>query len=122
MNAPRATRGQLLDAGFVAGVVLLALSATCACVHAQNSPTVGASAEARTACDAELAARVKAALRAAPAVNDIHIDVHCEKGKVVLTGLVEDERALLDALQVAKKAAQGHPIMDALSIMKTSPR
>jgi osmotically-inducible protein OsmY len=68
-----------------------------------------------------LAGKVKAALRAAPAVNDIHIDVHCENNNVVLTGLVEDERALLDAIRVATRAAQGHRVIDAISIMKNSP-
>jgi hypothetical protein len=36
--------------------------------------------------------------------------------------LVEDNRALLDALQIAKKTADGHKVIDALSIMKTSAR
>ncbi len=65
---------------------------------------------------------VKAALRAAPDVNDLHIDVNCEDGKLVLIGFVEDARALLDAMRVATKAARGRPVIDALSIMKTSPQ
>jgi hypothetical protein len=118
VKALRETLSQLIDAV----VVLLALGSACGCVHAQNPPATATSAEAITGCNAELAAQVEAALRAAPAVNDTHIDAICENGKVVLTGLVEDERALVDAMRVARRAANGHPIIDSLSIMKTSPR
>jgi osmotically-inducible protein OsmY len=103
------------------GVMLLALGAVCGCVYAQNPQAAAPSAEAITACTAGLAAQVKAALHAAPGVNDMHIDVYCEKRRVVLTGLVESQRAMLDAMQVATKAAQGHPVTNALSIMKVSP-
>jgi hypothetical protein len=116
VNALREARSCFIHAG----VVLLALSVTWACVYAQSPRTSADPVQATTACDAELAAQVKAALRAAPAVNDTHIDVNCENGKLVLTGLVEDERALLDAIRVATKAAKGHPIVDAVSIIKTS--
>jgi hypothetical protein len=44
-------------------------SAACGRVHAQNPPATATSAEAITGCNAELAVQVKAALRAAPAVN-----------------------------------------------------
>ena len=116
VNAPREAHGQFIHAG----VVVLALSATSPCINAQNPPASAATTNAAPASDTTLAAQVKAALRTAPAVNDTHIDVYCENGKVVLTGLVEDDRALLDALRVARRAAKGHPIIDALSIMKTS--
>lgn len=112
-------RRQLIDAGIVATVLLL--SATGACTFVQNSHQPASPAQAPVASDAELAARVKAALRAAPGVNDMHIDVTIENGNVVLTGLVEDNRALLDALHVAKEAAGGRKVIDALSIMKISP-
>ena len=98
---------------------LLPLIAIPACTYAQNHETPASFPDA--ASDGELAARVKAALRAAPDVNDTHIEVSIQNGKVVLSGLVEDNRALLDALRVAKKAAQGREVMDALTIMKTSP-
>jgi osmotically-inducible protein OsmY len=100
--------------------MLVAIVATCACVHAQNFRNSGALPQAPLETDLELAARVKAALRAAPHVNDTHIDVSIDHGKVVLSGLVEDNRALLDALQVAKKAAEGRNVIDAMSIIKTS--
>lgn len=103
------------------GVALLVLSPAYGCSYAQKPEPAAASSRVITACNAELAAQVKAALTAAPGVNDIHIDTHCENGNVVLTGLVEDERALLDVMRVAKKAANGLTIVDAVSIMKTSP-
>ena len=118
VKALREALCQLIDAV----IVLLALSSACGCLYAQNPQAAATSADAITGCNAELAAQVKAALRAAPAVNDTHIDAICENGNVVLTGLVEDERALVDAMRVARRAANGRPIIDALSIMKTSPR
>lgn len=120
VNVPSLARRRPI-AGVVSGVLLLGLNATCSCVYAQTPSAAATVAEVSTACDAELAGKVKAALRAAPAVNDIHIDVHCENNNVVLTGLVEDERALLDAIRVATRAAQGHRVIDAISIMKNSP-
>jgi osmotically-inducible protein OsmY len=70
--------------------------------------------------DAVLAARVKSALSADPDINDTHIEVSIEKGNVVLTGLVEDNRALLDALRIAKRAAGARSVINAMSIIKTS--
>jgi hypothetical protein len=106
-----------------AGVVTasLVLVAACACIHAQSveAPTPPP-ARAPATSDAELAARVKAALRADSYVNDMHIEVVIENGNVVLTGLVEDNRALLDALEIARKAAEGRKVIDAMSIMKIS--
>jgi osmotically-inducible protein OsmY len=101
-------------------VALFVLSAACACTYPQNSQRSQAPPAAPVASDAELAARVKAALRADPNVNDTHIEVSIENGNVVLTGLVEDNRALIDALQIAKNAAQGRNVVNAMSIMKTS--
>lgn len=118
MKALREALRQLIDAV----VVLLALSSACGCVYAQSPQAAAPSANATSGCNAELAAQVKAALRAAPAVNDTHIDAICENGKVVLIGLVENERALLDAMRVARRAANGRPVINSLSIMKTSPR
>ena len=95
---------------------------TSACAHSQPPGDFRGAAAARAPVesDAALAARVKAALSVDPYVNDIHIEVSVDKGNVVLTGLVEDNRALLDAVQVAKRAARGRNVIDAISIMKTS--
>ncbi len=100
---------------------LVAVVVSSACAHSQASGSRAANTEQSAAeSDAALAARVKAALSAAAHVNDIHIEVSVDSGNVVLSGLVEDNRALLDALQVAKKAAGGRKVIDAMSIVKTS--
>ena len=96
-----------------------AVGATGACTFVQHSQEPISPAQAPVASDAELAARVKAALHVSP-VNDTHIDVLTENGNVVLSGFVEDSHALLDALDVARKAAGGRKVIDAMSIMKTS--
>jgi osmotically-inducible protein OsmY len=97
---------------------LLVVGTTCGCSDVRGP---AASSRAPIESNTELAARVKAALRAAPYVNDIHIDVFIENGNVVLRGLVEDEHALLDVLDIAEKAADGHKVIDAITIIKTSP-
>jgi osmotically-inducible protein OsmY len=107
-------------AGAGTAMTLLLLGGISACTVTQPSQRPVSPAQAPAASDAELAARVKAALRAASYVNDTHIEVVIDNGNVVLTGLVEDNRALLDALQVARKAADGRNVIDALSIMKVS--
>ncbi|MGD0493034.1 MAG: BON domain-containing protein [Steroidobacteraceae bacterium] len=99
---------------------LFVLGATCACTYPQNSQRSQAPPLAYVASDAELAARVKAALHTDPNVNDTHIEVFIENGSVVLRGLVEDNRALIDALQIARKAAKGRNVIDDMSIMKNS--
>ncbi len=99
---------------------LVAVIATSACAHARLPGDFRAAGAAPVEADAALAARVKAALSADPYVNDIHVEVSVDQGNVVLTGLVEDNRALLDALHVAKKAARGRKVIDEMSIVKTS--
>ena len=103
-------------------MTLLLLGGTCACTVMQPSQRPVSPAQTPVASDSEVAARVKAALRAASYVNDTHIEVVIQNGNVVLTGLVEDNRALLDALQVAKQAADGRKVINTMSIMKTSAR
>ncbi len=105
-----------LQAGIAA--VLIALSAAAACTYAQSSPQSAAAREA----DAELLARVRSALHADPNFYDGHVDVTIEKGNVVLTGLVQNNRELLYALQIATKAAGGRKVIDALTIIKDSAR
>lgn len=99
-----------------ASLLVVGASFGCSSIH---GPAV--SSPPSIASNAELAARVKAALRADPYVNDLHIDVFVENGDVVLKGLVEDERALLDVLDIARKAAEGHKVIDTITIIKTSP-
>ena len=96
---------------------LLVASATCGC--AVREPIAD---PASALSSANLATRVRAALNGASFVDDLHVNVSVEKGKVVLTGIVEDEHALTSVLGVARKAAQGHEVIDAIVIEKTSSR
>lgn len=100
------------------GIVLFLLGATGACTSVQTAQEPS-HAQAPAMSDAALAARVRAALHASP-VNDAHIDVSVQKGDIVLTGLVEDARALIDALQAVQNVADGHTIVNEMSIMKNA--
>ena len=71
--------------------------------------------------DAQLAARVKKALDTDPYFYAEHTTVSVEDGAVVLTGIVQNNRAIFDAIDIAKKAAPGRKIIDRLSITKVSP-
>lgn len=100
------------------GIVLLGLGMTGACASAGTSrapPPSGSRSPAESADD--VAARVRAALHASP-VNDAHIQVSVRDGSIVLTGIVEDARALIDALQAARVAADGRNLIDEMSINK----
>jgi len=101
---------------FAAGL-LLAAGAIGGCSDVRGS---GAGSQASTVSSADPAVRVKAALQAAY-VNDVHVDVFTEKGNVVLRGLVEDQHALMQVLDIAQRAAEGRKVIDELTIMKVSP-
>ncbi|HTV95898.1 MAG TPA: BON domain-containing protein [Steroidobacteraceae bacterium] len=101
----------------MAATLLLVLGAAGACTGARELATP---TQASAASQAGLAARVKAALHADPNFNDAHIDVFIENGDVVLSGFVEDNRALLDALEMAQRVAGSRKVIDNLSIMKIS--
>lgn len=94
---------------------------TCVAAFAFGGGCAGSGATRTTESDPALAARVTAALRADPYFYSEHTEVSIENGAVVLTGLVQDERAIADAIDVAKKAAPGREIIDRFSIIKTSP-
>jgi osmotically-inducible protein OsmY len=94
---------------------LLAVGASCGC-----SSVHGPADSSQASSNAELAARVSAALRGNPYENDLHIEVFVENGAVVLRGLVEDEHALVDALAIARNAARGHKVINEITIIKTS--
>ena len=65
---------------------------------------------------AELAQRVKAALRADRDISDKHIDVSVEKGKIVLRGFVSDDADRRKALRIARDAADGQKIVDDIEL------
>jgi osmotically-inducible protein OsmY len=95
-------------------------------VSAQNAPapipTRAASIEASSprgadpAADEKLRKRVKAALHAAPYSYDRHITVSIKDGVVVLRGFVFSDWDLRQALNIARKAAEGRTLVDNLSI------
>lgn len=70
--------------------------------------------------DSKLAGRVRAALDADPYFYAEHTEVTIENGAVVLTGIVWDNRAMFDAIDIAKRAAPGRKIINHLSIVKAS--
>jgi osmotically-inducible protein OsmY len=103
-----------------------ALVAFASQVHGQNatsqraagSTTEGSSAPtvASAVMNRQLLERVRAALHAAPYLDDRHISVTVESGAVVLSGLVFSAWDLRDALRIARQAAGNRPVVDNLSI------
>jgi osmotically-inducible protein OsmY len=90
----------------------LALGAVSAAADAQDSSGAYAS---RRGSDADIAARVRNALQSDPTLDSRHIDVAVDHGAVHLKGFVQDNRTLLAAGEVAKKAA-GRKIFNELII------
>jgi len=106
-------------------MTLVAAGAISGCLVREPAPSPEAPAASNAepaASDAALASRIKSALHRAQYVDDIHVEVFVENGDVVLKGLVEDEHALIDVLDIARKAADGRKVINGLTIMKTSPR
>jgi osmotically-inducible protein OsmY len=75
------------------------------------------SPQAAAMINQELSERVRAALHAAPYFDDRHVDVTVVGGTVVLSGLVFSGSDLLDALQIARRAAGNRRVVDNLSIV-----
>src|ERR1022692_186597 len=111
---------KMVDAALAAA--LLAVSKETACTYAHNSSAPTVTGQALAPADLELAARVKAALHADPNFYDRHVEVSIEKGNVVLTGLVQNSRELLYALQIATNAAEGRKVVDELTIFRDPSR
>jgi osmotically-inducible protein OsmY len=63
-----------------------------------------------------MAARVKQALDSEPALNDKHIDVSMEKGKVVMRGFVDSAGDLTKAIRAANKTAGEKNVVNDLKI------
>lgn len=84
---------------------------------ANRSTTSAASTPPDTdPAQAELQHHVAAALDAQPYFDDRHIDVSVHGRVVVLSGIVFSDWDLQDALRTARKAADGRPVIDSLSI------
>ncbi len=121
MKLFRTFRGRKM-AGLGIAAWVCGLSAPGAGSYAQNAPAPAVIRQAPAGADAQLAARVKAALHADPNFYDIHVEVTVEDGAVVLHGLVQNNRELLEALHTATEAAQGRKVINHLEIDKTSQR
>ncbi len=104
-------------AAFVCGLVAPGAGA-----YAQNASAPPATRQAPAGSDAELAARVKAALHADPNFYDMHVEVTVEDGAVVFHGWVQNNRELLEAIHTATRAARGRKVINHLEIEKTSQR
>jgi osmotically-inducible protein OsmY len=72
--------------------------------------------------DEMLRQRVVLSLQEAPYFYDGHVNVSIEKGAVVLRGLVFSDWDLRDAIRIATKAAEGHRVIDNLSIVQGGRR
>jgi osmotically-inducible protein OsmY len=66
----------------------------------------------------DMAARVKRALHSEPALNDKHIDVSMEKGKVVMRGFVTSAGDLQKAVRAASKTAGEKNVVNELTIQR----
>ena len=87
----------------------------------QDRDSSPAAADHRTANDTEVAAHVKAALHADRYFNARHVKVSVQNGDVVLSGLVESDRSLQEAGQIATKAADGRNVINRLKIEQNYP-
>jgi osmotically-inducible protein OsmY len=96
----------------------LALGAISTAAHAQDSSSAYAD---QHGSDAVVAARVKNALQSNATLDSRHIDVAVEHGEVHLKGFVQDDRTLLEANEVATKAARDHKIVNELIIKQNYP-
>ena len=101
---------------FIAASAAVLLGGVAINAAALGSPS---GTQASAVSDAALAARVRGALHASY-VNDAHIDVSVHHGTIVLSGLVEDARALIDALQAVQGAAGGHKVINEMTINKSA--
>lgn len=103
----------LVSLAAVLGLVTLSLG-----VQAQNAPSASDSSQTAQNTSDDLAARVKQALHAQPALNDKHIDVSMKNGKVLLKGFVNSQGDLTKAVRAANKAAGSKNVVDELTIKR----
>lgn len=88
------------------------------CVAAQAQSPLSSSDSAQTTQDrgGDMASRVKRALHADPALNDKHIDVSMQNGKVVMTGFVLTSTDMVKAIRAAGKAAGPKNVVNKLTV------
>jgi osmotically-inducible protein OsmY len=96
---------------------VLGLGAGSLGVQAQNAPSASDKQSAQNQ-DSDTVSRVKSALHSDPALNDKHIDVSMEKGKVVMRGFVNTQGDLQKAIKAANNAAGGLKVVNELTIQR----
>jgi osmotically-inducible protein OsmY len=103
-------------AGVVSLATVLGLGMLSTGVQAQNAPPAPDSSQSAEDTSGDMAARVKQALHAQPALNDKHINVTMKNGKVVMTGFVTSQGDLVKALRAAQKTAGSKNVVNELTI------
>jgi osmotically-inducible protein OsmY len=118
---PRDLAVRAVLAASVVGLSTLSVSAIAQDRSPQESDQQMADQHLPAGADAATAARVKSALTSDPTFDAKHISVSMEKGSVVLKGVVQDNRELLNATQIATKAAGDHKVINHLTINQNYP-
>jgi hypothetical protein len=106
------------SAGVVSLAAVLGLGTLCLGAHAQNAPSASDSSQTAQNTTDDMAARVKQALHAQPALNDKHIDVSMKNGKVVMKGFVNSQGDLDKAVRAANKTAGSKKVINELKIQR----
>ena len=114
-------RSSFKSAPLILGAALALAGLAALPALAQERDASGAAADHRTANDSEVAAHVKAALRADRYFNARHVKVSMQNGEVILSGMVESDRSLQEAGQIATKAADGRNVINRLKIEQNPP-
>lgn len=84
--------------------------------QAQNVPSASDTSQTTESPRGDMAARVRQALHSEPALNDKHIDVSMENGKVVMKGFVNSAGDLQKAIRAANKSAGAKNVVNDLKI------
>ena len=120
MEHSRDTRYSLLAAG-AAALLLLGLAATSIPAFAQDPSARTMDQRGQAGADSDVVMRVKTALDSKSTFDAKHVDVTVDKGNVVLNGFVQSNRDLLDATQIATKAAGDRKVVNKLTIKQNYP-
>jgi osmotically-inducible protein OsmY len=116
------TKGARMVLKITAGIVSLAavvgLGTLSMEAYAQDAPTASDSSQSVQNSSGDMAARVKQALHAQPALNDKHIDVSMKDGKVVMAGFVNSQGDLVKAIRTAGKTAGSKNVINELKIKR----
>jgi osmotically-inducible protein OsmY len=101
--------------GAIALAAAVGLGTLSVAVHGQNSLSPGNGSQTAEN-SGDMAARVRQALHSVPALNDKHINVSTEKGKVVISGFVDSAGDLQKAVKAANKTAGAKNVVNELTV------